>query len=109
MIAVYRRRYGATTDYEIAWVTAALPDLRDPAHRRLCTEVVRRTQPRHLAAPASLLALAAWQSGHGAIQARASRNGERQHDFAEWPPRSSTTPTRIWRRLPVLTSCLTLR
>ncbi len=28
MIAVYRRRYGATTDYEIAWVTVALRDLR---------------------------------------------------------------------------------
>lgn len=42
MIAGYRRRYGATTDYEIAWVTVALRDLRvrddawarmDPAHR----------------------------------------------------------------------------
>lgn len=66
MIAVYRRRYGATTDYEIAWVTGALPDLRarddawarmDPAHRRLCTDVARRTQPGHVPAPASLLAL----------------------------------------------------
>ena len=28
MIAVYRRGYGATTDYEIAWVTMALRDLR---------------------------------------------------------------------------------
>ncbi len=44
MIAVYRHRYGATTDYEIAWVTAALQHLRvrddawartDPAHRGL--------------------------------------------------------------------------
>ena len=71
MIAVYRRRYGATTDYEIAWVTVALRDLRvrddawarmDPAHRdahrRLWTNVVRRAQPGHVAAPASLLALA---------------------------------------------------
>jgi hypothetical protein len=42
IIAVYCRRYGATTDYEIAWVTVALRDLRvrddawarmDPAHR----------------------------------------------------------------------------
>lgn len=43
MVPVYHRRYGATTDYEIAWVTAALPDLRvirddawarmDPAYR----------------------------------------------------------------------------
>lgn len=48
MIAVYRRHYGATSDYEIGWVTAALRNLRvrddawarmDPArrdaHRRL--------------------------------------------------------------------------
>jgi hypothetical protein len=28
MIAVYPRGYGATTDYEIAWVTVALRDLR---------------------------------------------------------------------------------
>jgi hypothetical protein len=28
MIAVYRRGYGVTTDYEIAWVTMALGDLR---------------------------------------------------------------------------------
>jgi len=42
MIAVYRRRYSATTDYEIAWVTVALRDLEGqgrcpgpdrPAHR----------------------------------------------------------------------------
>jgi hypothetical protein len=41
MIPVYRRHYSATTDYKIAWVTAALRDLRvrddawarmDPAH-----------------------------------------------------------------------------
>jgi Domain of unknown function (DUF4192) len=71
MIAIYRRGYGATTDYEIAWVTVALRDLRvrddvwarmDPAHRdahprRLWTDVVRRAQPGHVAAPASLLAL----------------------------------------------------
>jgi len=57
---------------------------------RLWTDVVRQTQPGHVGAPASLLALAAWQSGHGAIQARPTRNGERQHDFAKWPPRPST-------------------
>jgi hypothetical protein len=28
MIAVYRRGYGATTDYEIAWMTVALRELR---------------------------------------------------------------------------------
>jgi hypothetical protein len=71
MINVYRRGYGATTDYEIAWVTVALRDLRirddvrarmDPAHRdahrRLWTDVVRRAQPGYVAAPGCLLALA---------------------------------------------------
>ena len=35
----------------------------DSAHRRLWTDVVRLAQPGYAAAPASLLALAAWQSG----------------------------------------------
>jgi len=100
MIAAHRPGDGAATDCEIAWVTVALRHLRvrddawvrmARAHLRLWTDVVRRAQPGRVAAPASLLALAAWQSGHGAMQARPTRNGERQHDFAEWPPRSSTT------------------
>jgi hypothetical protein len=49
----------------------------DPAHRQLWTDVfgnvVRRPQPGQVAAPASLLALAAWQSGNGAVQARPTR------------------------------------
>ena len=104
MITWYRGGGRFTSDYEIARITVALRDLRvrddawarmDPAHAdahlRLWIDVVRRGQPRHVAASAALLALAAWQSGHGAMQARPTRNGERQHDFAEWPPRSSTT------------------
>ncbi|MGH3191138.1 MAG: DUF4192 domain-containing protein [Streptosporangiaceae bacterium] len=71
MVAAYRRGDATATDYEIAWLTVALKDLRvrddawarmDPghrdAHRRLWTDVVRRAQPGHVAAPASLLALA---------------------------------------------------
>ncbi len=71
MITVYRHGDSAATDNEIAWVTAELRDLRvrdetwarmDPAHqdahRRLWIDVVRRAQPGHVAAPASLLALA---------------------------------------------------
>jgi hypothetical protein len=37
-----------------------------------------------------------------------SRNGEQQR-FSEWPPRVLHYPTRICRRLPVLTSGLTFR
>ena len=71
MIATYRSGGAFATDYEIAWVTVALRDLRvrddawarmDPVHRaahlRLWTDVVRRAQPGHVAAAASLLALA---------------------------------------------------
>ncbi len=38
-------------------------------------DVVRRAQLGQMAAPASLLALAAWQSGHGVMQARAAAVG----------------------------------
>ncbi|MFY9931123.1 MAG: DUF4192 domain-containing protein [Streptosporangiaceae bacterium] len=71
MIGTYRAGGRYTTDYQVAWVTVALKDLRvrddawarmDPkfadAHRRLWTDVTRRAQPGHVAAPASLLALA---------------------------------------------------
>jgi hypothetical protein len=37
------------------------------AHRRLWTDVTRRAQPGYVAAPASLLAFVAWQSGDGAL------------------------------------------
>jgi Domain of unknown function (DUF4192) len=65
MIAVYRRSDGAATDYEIALVTVALRDLdgherclgwMDTSPRGLWTDLVRRAQPGHVAAPASLLA-----------------------------------------------------
>jgi len=71
MIGTYRAGGRYSTDYQIAWITVALKDLRvrddawarmDPkftdAHRRLWTDVTRRAQPGHVAAPASLLALA---------------------------------------------------
>ncbi len=86
MIARYRGGGRFTSDDEIARITVALRDLRvrddawarmDPAHadqhRRLWTDVVRRAQPGYVAAPAALLALAAWQSGNGAMQARPTR------------------------------------
>src|SRR6202043_2086889 len=37
------------------------------AHLRLWTDVTRRAQPGHVAAPAALLAFVAWQSGDGAL------------------------------------------
>jgi hypothetical protein len=37
------------------------------AHLRLWTDVTRRAQPGYVAAPASLLAFVAWQSGDGAL------------------------------------------
>jgi hypothetical protein len=80
MITTYRAGGRYTTDYQIAWITAALRDLRvrddawarmDPAHldahRRLWTDVTRRAQPGYVAAPAALLAFVAWQSGDGAL------------------------------------------
>lgn len=80
MIADYRRGGGYATDYQVAWITVALRDLRvrddawarmDPAHldahRRLWIDVTRRAQPGYVAAPASLLAFVAWQAGDGAL------------------------------------------
>lgn len=80
MIAAYRAGDRHATDYQYAWVTVALHDLRvrddawarmDPAHAdahlRLWIDVTRRAQPGHVAAPAALLAFVAWQSGDGAL------------------------------------------
>ena len=80
MIATYRAGGRYTTDYQIAWMTVALGDLRvrddawarmDPAyldeHRRLWIDVIRRAQPGYVAAPAALLAFVAWQAGDGAL------------------------------------------
>jgi hypothetical protein len=80
MIATYRGGGSYATDYQIAWITVALRDLRvrddawarmDPAHldahRRLWIDVTRRAQPGYVSAPASLLAFVAWQAGDGAL------------------------------------------
>jgi hypothetical protein len=80
LIAAYRGGGAYATDYQLAWITVALRDLRvrddawarmDPehldAHRRLWTDVTRRAQPGYVAAPASLLAFVAWQAGDGAL------------------------------------------
>jgi hypothetical protein len=78
-IATYRDGRDAT-DYQVARLTVALKDMRirddawarmDPGHGdchlRIWTDVVRRAQPGHVAAPASLLAFVAWQTGEGAL------------------------------------------
>jgi hypothetical protein len=80
MIRTYRSGGRFATDYQVAWITVALRDLRvrddawarmDPehadAHQRLWTDMTRRAQPGYVAAPASLLAFVAWQSGDGAL------------------------------------------
>lgn len=79
-IAACRRGDRLDSDYQVGWLTVVLRDLRvrddawarmDPAHRdahlRLWTDVTRRARPGYVAAPASLLAFVAWQSGNGAL------------------------------------------
>jgi hypothetical protein len=78
-IATYRNSRHAT-DYQMARVASALQDFRirddawarmDPdhvdCHLRMWIDVVRRALPSYVAAPASLLAFVAWQSGNGAL------------------------------------------
>jgi Domain of unknown function (DUF4192) len=73
MITRYRDGGQFTSDYQVARLTVALRDLRvrddawarmDPehadAHLRLWTDVTRRAQPGHVAAPAACLP---WQPG----------------------------------------------
>lgn len=79
-IAAYRRGVGVLDDDEVARLSVALRSLpvrddawarMDPthraAHRRLWADVLRRACRRHLAAPACLLAVVAWQGGDGAL------------------------------------------
>ncbi len=79
-VRTYRggRRIGS--DDQIAWLTLLLRDVRvrdnawarmDPdcrrAHQRLWTDITRRARPGYIAAPATLLAFVAWQSGNGTL------------------------------------------
>ncbi len=103
MITRYRDGGRFTTDYEVARITVALRDLRvrddawarmDPshsaAHLRLWIDVVRRAQPGYVAASAALLALAAWQSANGAMQARPTRLRSAARE-----PRAAAAPASI--------------
>jgi hypothetical protein len=79
-LGVYRDGGSLTPAISFAWLALVLTRLRirddawarmDPAHReahrRLWTDVARRAQPGYAAAPASLLAVTAWQGGDGAL------------------------------------------
>ncbi|MFI6129972.1 DUF4192 domain-containing protein [Micromonospora sp. NPDC051141] len=80
-VAFRRQRNGERlTDDEVAWLTVLLthPVVRDHAWSRtdgrdtdisLWTDVLRRAEPELTAAPGTLLAFAAWRSGHGALAA----------------------------------------
>lgn len=80
LISRYRSEEFTASYDETATATVALTSLRirddawarmDPgystAHIALWTDVTRRAQPGYVAAPASLLAFCAWQSGNGAL------------------------------------------
>ena len=79
-VGIYRDGGAITAAIRHAWLAVVLRRLRirddawarmDPthhrAHRRLWTDLTRRAQPGYAAAPASLLALTAWQAGDGAM------------------------------------------
>ena len=79
-ITTYRDGGSIELSSRFAWLTVALTHLwirddawarMDPAHRdahlRLWTDLTRHAQPGYIAAPASLLAFTAWQTGNGAL------------------------------------------
>jgi uncharacterized protein DUF4192 len=79
-IGVYRDGGSLTPVIGFAWLALVLTRLRvrgdawarmdlehHETHRRLWTDVVRRARPGYAAAPASLLALTAWQGDNGAL------------------------------------------
>src|SRR6266851_2312429 len=79
-VRLYRDGGTMNVNFMYAWLALVLQRLRirddawarmDPAHvaahRRLWTDLVRRAQPGYVAAPASLLAVTAWQEGNGTL------------------------------------------
>jgi hypothetical protein len=92
--ALRRHRDGAVLDVDdVAWLGVVLTHLpvRDRAweqtgeqdwHVSLWTDVVRRVEPGYVAAPACLLAFAAWRTGQGALASVAlERAREQQPDY----------------------------
>ncbi|MFC0004239.1 DUF4192 domain-containing protein [Micromonospora siamensis] len=85
-----QRRGERLTDDEVAWLSLLLTRLtvRDHAWERtdgrdediaLWTDVLRRAEPGLSAAPASLLAFAAWRAGQGALAAVALERALTEH------------------------------
>jgi Domain of unknown function (DUF4192) len=79
-IACYRSGSQLTPGADAAWLMLVLRDLRvrddawsrmvpeyRTAHQKLWTDLTRLARPGHVAAPASLLAFVAWESGNGAL------------------------------------------
>ncbi|MEO3745983.1 DUF4192 domain-containing protein [Plantactinospora sp. B5E13] len=94
-IAMLRHRTGGRlTDDELAWLSLLLVHLptRDEAWQRtggedwqlaLWTDVLRRSEPDLVAAPATLLCFAAWRAGQGALASVAvERALEAQPDYS---------------------------
>jgi hypothetical protein len=122
-IRIYRGGGGIASADEVAWLARVLcePDVRDAAwlamdpgqrdaHQRLWACVTRLAQPGCVAAPACLLALAAWQSGNGPLARLALDRAEADqpsYDLARVlrPPIESGAPPPlgdpavIWSRL----------
>ncbi|MEH1101013.1 DUF4192 domain-containing protein [Micromonospora sp. CPCC 205561] len=84
------RREQPLTDDEVAWLSVLLTDepVRDHAWARtdgrdadiaLWTDVLRRAEPELTAAPAALLAFAAWRAGQGALAAVALERALAEH------------------------------
>lgn len=89
--ALRRHRRGQRlSDDEVAWLSLLLTHLpvRDHAWERtdgrdediaLWADVLRRAEPELIAAPAALLAFAAWRAGQGALAAVALERGLAEH------------------------------
>ncbi|MCX4387691.1 DUF4192 domain-containing protein [Micromonospora peucetia] len=84
------RREQRLTDGEVAWLSVLLTrePVRDHAWARtdgrdadiaLWTDVLRRAEPELIAAPAALLAFAAWRAGQGALAAVALERALAEH------------------------------
>ncbi|WP_434742180.1 DUF4192 domain-containing protein [Micromonospora sp. SH-82] len=106
------RRGGHLTDDEVAWLSLLLVHLpvRDHAWERtdgrdediaLWSDVLRRVDPELSAAPASLLAFAAWRAGQGALAAVTLERALAEHPdyslalFLDDLLRRGTPPSRL--------------